>query len=320
MARTRYFFDKKELVYKEMRLSFVQRLSRFLLIFIFSLILAAAYGIGFKHFFGSPKENRLQSELDEISFKYSLLEKDFEHIGRELSEVASVEDNVYRPVFSMEQIPSSFRQSGFGGTRKYSMLEGYENSDLMISATRSVDELLRKVYIQSRSFEDIIPVASVWKDSIAHIPFVRPVNVNIPLGDGLKFREKHPVLGSPKWHYGQDFTAPSGTEVFATGAGVVSRAGWSPYGFGNMVEVDHGYGFNTIYGHLSAVKVSRGQEVKRGELLGLSGSTGISSGPHLHYEIHYNGRVQNPLYFFDDDLTMEEYNRMIDTFHKSSVN
>lgn len=315
MARTRYFFDKKELVYKEMRLSFTRRLLRFLSIFIFSLILAVAYGAGFKHFFGTPKEKKLQSELDEIKYKYSLLDNDFDRIGRELAEVVSVEDDVYRPVFNMEKIPPSFRQSGFGGTRKYTELEGYQNSGIMVSATRNVDELLRKIYIQSRSFDEIIPVASVWKDSIAHIPFVRPVNVNIPLGDGLKYREKHPVLGSPQWHYGQDFSAPSGTEVFATGDGVVSRAGWSPYGFGNMVEVDHGYGFKTIYGHLSAVKAGRGKVVKRGELLGLSGSTGISSGPHLHYEIHYNGRVQNPLYFFDDDLTMEEYNRMIDAFH-----
>lgn len=318
MARTRYFFDEKELVYKEIQPSFAHRLLKFLLIFVFSLILAGGYGIGFKYFFGSPKENRLQSDMDEIKYKYNLLSKDFVRIERDLTEVASVEDNVYRPVFNMEQIPSSFRQSGYGGTRKYTTLEGYENSGLMISATRTVDELVRKTYIQSRSFEEIIPLASEWKDSISHIPFVRPVNVNIPLGDGLKFREKHPVLGSPQWHYGQDFTAPSGTEVFATGDGKVIRARWSPYGFGNVVELAHGYGFNTIYGHLSAVKVSRGQEVKRGELLGLSGSTGISSGPHLHYEIHYNGRVQNPLYFFDDDLTMDEYNRMIDVFHEGT--
>ncbi|MFP4487925.1 MAG: M23 family metallopeptidase [Bacteroidales bacterium] len=318
MARTRYFFDKKELVYKEMRLSFARRLLRFLSIFIFSLILAVAYGVGFKHFFGSPKEKKLQSELDEIKYKYNLLDKDFDRIDRELAEVVSVEDNVYRPVFNMEKIPPSFRQSGFGGTRKYTELEGYENSELIVSATRSVDELLRKIYIQSRSFEEIIPVASEWKDSISHIPFVRPVNVDIPLGDGLKYREKHPVLGSPQWHYGQDFTAPSGTEVFVTGDGVVSRAGWNPYGFGNMVEVDHAYGFKTIYGHLSDVKVSRGTKVKRGDLIGLSGNTGVSSGPHLHYEIHYNGRVQNPLYFFDDDLTMDEYNRMIDVFHEGT--
>ncbi len=312
MLRKKYLLDRKELIYKEYSLSFTQKLARFSLILMVSLILTAGYGIVFKHFFGSPKEKKLQSELEGIQYKYELLENDFEAIGRELDNIAAAEDNVYRPVFDMEKIPSSFRQSGFGGTRKYTELEGYENADILISATKKVDELLRRTYIQSRSFDDIIPVASDWKNKLEHIPYIRPVNVNIPLGDGLKFREKHPVLGSPRWHYGQDFQAPSGTEVFATGNGVVTRAGWSPFGFGNMVEIDHGYGFKTIYGHLQTVEVTEGQEVVRGGMLGLSGSTGISSGPHLHYEIHYNGKVQNPLYFFDDDLTMEEYNKMID--------
>ncbi len=312
MLRKKYLLDRKELIYKEYSLSLTQKLARFSLILVVSLILTAGYGIVFKHFFGSPKEKKLQSELEGIQYKYELLENNFEAIGRELNNIAAAEDNVYRPVFDMEKIPSSFRQSGFGGTRKYTELEGYENADILISATKKVDELLRRTYIQSRSFDDIIPVASDWKNKLEHIPYIRPVNVNIPLGDGLKFREKHPVLGSPRWHYGQDFQAPSGTEVFATGNGVVTRAGWSPFGFGNLVEIDHGYGFKTIYGHLQTVEVTEGQEVVRGGRLGLSGSTGISSGPHLHYEIHYNGKVQNPLYFFDDDLTMEEYNKMID--------
>jgi len=311
MLRKKYLLDKNELVYKEYRLSFKQKLARFTLILVASIVLAGAYGLVFKHFFGSPKEKKLQSSLDEIRYRYQLLENDFDAIEHELWSMAAAEDNVYRPIFDMEKIPPSFRQPAYGGTKKYEELEGFENSDIIISARKRVDELLRKTYIQSRSFDDIIPLASDWNNKLSHIPFIRPVNVNIPLGDGLKFREIHPVLGSPRWHHGQDFLAPAGTDVFATGAGVVARAGWSPFGFGNMVEIDHGYGFITIYGHLKTVEVTEGQSVKRGDRIGLSGSTGISSGPHLHYEIHYNGKVQNPLHFFDDDLTMEEYNEMI---------
>ncbi|MDT8402066.1 MAG: M23 family metallopeptidase [Bacteroidales bacterium] len=311
MLGKKYLLDKKELVYKEYRLSFKQKLIRVTLILVASFALAGVYGLVFKHFFGSPKEKMLLSRLDEIKYRYQLLENDFVAIEEELGSIAAAEDNVYRPVFEMEKIPPSFRQPGFGGTKKYEELEGFENSDIIISARKRVDELLRKTYIQLRSFDDIIPLASDWNNKISHIPYIRPVNVNIPMGDGLKFREIHPVLGSPRWHHGQDFLAPPGTDVFTTGAGVVTRSGWSPYGFGNMVEVDHGYGFKTIYGHLKTVEVTEGQSVKRGDLLGLSGSTGISSGPHLHYEIHYDGKVQNPLYFFDDDLTMEEYNKMI---------
>jgi len=320
MIRKKYLLDRKELIYKEYRLSFTSKLARFGLILIASVIIAAGYGIVFKHFFGSPKEKKLQSELEGLQYRYKLLEEEYENINHELDILAAAEDNVYRPVFDMEKIPSSFRQSGFGGTRKYEELEGYENANILMSASRNVDELLRRTYIQSRSFDEIIPVASDWRNKLEHIPYIRPVNVNFPLGDGLKFREEHPVLGSPRWHYGQDFLAPDGTEVFATGNGVVTRAGWSSYGFGNMVEIDHGYGFKTIYGHLQTVEVKEGQEVVRGSQIGLSGSTGISSGPHLHYEIHYNGKVQNPLYFFNDDLTMEEYNRMIDALSHVNVN
>ncbi len=311
MLGKKYLLDRDEIVYKEYRLSVEQRLARFTVILVVSLILAASYGMVFKHFFGSPKEKKLQSQLEEIRYKYSLLESAFNDADNKLSLFAASEDRVYRPILDLDNMPSSFRQSGYGGTKKYEELEGYENSDLLISSRQKVDELLRKTYIQSKSFDYIIPLASEWKDKIMHIPYIRPVNVNIPLGDGLKFREVHPVLGSPRWHHGQDFQAPPGTEVFATGAGTISRAGWSPHGFGNMVEIDHGYGFTTIYGHLSSVEVSVGQNVTRGDMLGLSGSTGISSGPHLHYEIHYNGKIQNPLYFFDDDLTMDEYNKMI---------
>ncbi|MEA1888044.1 MAG: M23 family metallopeptidase [Bacteroidota bacterium] len=320
MLRKKYLLDKKEVIYKEFNLSFTQKLARFSLILLASIILATCYGLAFKHFFGSPKEKKLQSELEDIRLKYKLLEKEFETIESKLDDIAAAEDNIYRPVFDMEQISSSFRQSGYGGTRKYKELEGYENADILISASKKVDELLRRTYIQSRSFDDIIPVASDWKNKWEHIPYIRPVNVNIPLGDGLKFREQHPVLGSPRWHHGQDFQAPAGTEVFASGKGVVRRSGWSPFGFGNMVEIDHGYGFKTIYGHLSAVEVTEGQEVARGDLIGLSGSTGISSGPHLHYEIHYNGKIQNPLYFFNDDLSREEYNEMIDVLGKDYFN
>ena len=315
MLRKKYLLDREKIVYKEYRLSLSQKLVRFSLFLVSSVAVALIYGLIFKHLFGSPKEKKLQSNLDEIRYKYELMEKDFEAIERRLGGIAAVEDNVYRPVFDLERIPSSFRQSGFGGTKKYSDLEGFENSDMLISATRKVDELVRRTYVQSKSFDDIIPVASDWKNRLNHIPYIRPVNVNIPLGDGLKFREKHPVLGSPQWHHGQDFRAPLGTDVFATGAGVVTRAGWSPFGFGNMVEINHGYGFKTIYGHLSDVFVTAGQEVVRGDTLGLSGSTGISSGPHLHYEIHYNGLIKNPLYFFDDDLSMEEYNEMINALN-----
>jgi murein DD-endopeptidase MepM/ murein hydrolase activator NlpD len=157
-----------------------------------------------------------------------------------------------------------------------------------------------------------------WQREMEYLPMICPVDVAITRGDGLKFREVHPVLGTPQWHFGQDFNAPYGSEVYATGAGKVIFAGWSSDGFGNHVIIDHGYGYQTIYGHLSKINLPVGMNVKRGDLLGLSGNSGTSSGPHLHYQIMLNGNHQNPLYFFSDDLTPEEYREMILTLSSKS--
>lgn len=311
MFRKRYQLDKEKLLFRRIRLTFKDRLIRFVIGMSLSLLIAIAYGFGFKALFGSPKQHILEAELSELQYKYELLQQDFSRIDYNLIEIASVENNVYRPVLDMDTLAESFRISGFGGSKRYEELEGYQNSDIMIGASRRLNELERKAYVQSKSFEEIIPSAEDWKNKLEHLPYIQPVKVTIPLGEGIKFRDDHPVLHVSRWHYGQDFRAPNGTKVYATGSGVVSKAAWTPYGFGNRVEIDHSYGFKTIYGHLSEFLVEPGQKVQRGDLIALSGSTGVSSGPHLHYEIHYYGKVQNPLYFFNDDLDLSEYNDMI---------
>lgn len=320
MGRGRYLLDKERLLFRRVRLSVRQKFAKFFAYLFVSLLLTGMYLPLFNHFFGSPKEKRLSSEIEELKFKYHLIQSDFEEASKSLKMIAAAEDNVYRPILDMEPLAESFRQSGYGGSMKYDELEGYENSGLIINAARSLDELLRKTYIQSKSFEEIVPEAEGWKRKLEHIPYIQPVRVNILLGDGIEFRDEHPVLGISRWHYGQDFRAPLETKVYATGSGKVVKASWNPFGFGNRIEVDHGYGFTTIYGHLSSFNVVDGQEVTRGELIGFSGNTGVSSGPHLHYEIHYNGKAQNPLYFFDDDLSLEEYYEMISALNAGSGN
>ena len=319
MGRSKYLLDRERLLFRRVRLSGRQKFAKYFAYMFVSIVLAGIYIPVFNHYFGSPKEKRLQAEVENLRYKYHLLQSDFDDAGKRLELIAAAEDNVYRPVLDMDPLAESFRQSGYGGTRRYDELEGYENSELVINSARTLDELLRKTYIQSKSFEEIVPEAAGWKKKLEHLPFIQPVRVNIPLGDGIKFRDEHPVLGISRWHYGQDFTAPVGTRVYATGSGTVIKAAWTPYGFGNRIEIDHGFGFTTIYGHLSGFNVEEGQEVSRGALLGYSGSTGVSSGPHLHYEIHYNGKAQNPLYFFDDDLTLDEYYQMISALNSDTL-
>ncbi len=189
MHRKRYLLDKEKLLFRRARLNFREKLFRLFLGFIISVIIATAYGIGFKYFFGSPKENRLSYQVDELKFKYSLLENDFAQLEENLSLIAAAEDNVYRPVLDMEVLQESFRQSGYGGSKRYEELEGYDNSDLMISATRGLDDLLRRTYVQSKSFEEIIPSAEDWKNKWEHIPAIQPVRINIPLGEGIFTRK-----------------------------------------------------------------------------------------------------------------------------------
>ena len=319
MLRKRYRLDKEKLLFSRIKLTFMDKLIRFSVGLILSLFLAFAYGFGFKAIFGSPKQAILESELSELQFKYELLQKDFDLIDECLIEIAAIEDNVYRPVLDLDALDKSFRLSGFGGSKRYEELEGYENSDIIINASRRLDELEKKAYVQTKSFDEVIPTAEEWKIKLEHLPYIQPVKVSIPLGEGIKFRDDHPVLHISRWHYGQDFRAPLGTEVYATGSGVVKKAAWTPYGFGNRVEIDHGYGFKSIYGHLSEFLVEPGQKIQRGDLIALSGDTGVSSGPHLHYEIHYNGKVQNPLYFFNNDLTMAEWKEMIQTLESDTI-
>jgi len=182
---------------------------------------------------------------------------------------------------------------------------------MMKSVRERIDEMKNMVSVQQSSFEAIEERRIEWERMYEYLPMISPVDVTIKLGDGIRYREVHPVLGTPQWHYGQDFSAPYGTEVYATGNGKVIAAGWNSGGFGNHVVIDHGYGYQSTYGHLSSIKVSVGMDIKRGDLLGLSGSTGTSSGPHLHYQIDLYGNHQNPLNFFNNDLTEDEYFEMI---------
>jgi murein DD-endopeptidase MepM/ murein hydrolase activator NlpD len=217
----------------------------------------------------------------------------------------------------MDSISTSVRKMGYGGTDRYDELEGYDNSRLLISMRKKMDEIRNMTTVQVESFKSVEEKKNEWEREMEYLPMISPVNVIYRLGEGIKFRDKHPVLGTPQWHHGQDFSTPYGTQVFATGSGKVIEAGWKG-GLGNCIVIDHGYGYQSAYGHLSNMKVIAGQNVKRGDLIGLTGSTGTSTGPHLHYQIDLYGQYKNPLYFFNNDLTEDEYFEMIQTLSARS--
>lgn len=309
--KKRYYLDLNDLQYKQLRLPWKKKLLKILLWFAGSVIITIIYSMIFQNYFGSPKEKIMKQEVSELKFKYSLVNKE---IGNTLGIIQSLKmsDEVrYRPILAMESIPESFRNPGFGGVDRFRDLNGYPSSALMKSTRIRIEEMKNMVDVQKASFKAIIEKEAEWSRMYEYLPLICPVSVTIRRGDGLKFREVHPVLGTSQWHHGQDFSAPYGTEVYATGNGKVIESGWNKGGFGNYVVIDHGYGYQTTYGHLSNIKVTIGQDVKRGDMIGLTGSSGVSSGPHLHYQIDFYGRHQNPLHFFNDDLTEDEYFEMI---------
>jgi murein DD-endopeptidase MepM/ murein hydrolase activator NlpD len=279
--------------------------------FTLSVAVTLLYSSAFRGLFGSPKEKLLTRQIENLKLQYSLIGRQLDNSFASLNSLRLSDDRRYRPILDMDSIPESYRKAGYGGVDRLRDLTGYLNSDLLISYRTKIEGIKNQANIQKESFSSIAETAVEWKREMDHQPMISPVDVKYRLGDGFRFREIHPVLGTPRMHYGQDFSVPYGTEVYATGNGKVIESGWNSDGFGNFIVIDHGYGLQTTYGHLSQIKVSRGLNVKRGDLIGFSGNTGTSSGPHLHYQIDQFGQHKNPVYFFNNDISVDEYNEMI---------
>jgi murein DD-endopeptidase MepM/ murein hydrolase activator NlpD len=317
MFKRKYFLDTSDLQFKQVKLPWKRKLIRFFAWASACILVTLLYTYLYNSKFGSMKEKMLDQEIEDIKLRYSIIEMDIHNSIKILDDLELSDGSRYRPILEMDSVPASVRQMGTGGVNRYEELYGFENSPLMINTRKELDEIKNRSTMQYESFRAIEERKTEWKRELEYLPMISPVNVIYRLGDGFKFREVHPVLGTPQWHYGQDFIAPYGTEVFATGSGKVIEADWNG-GLGNCIVIDHGYGYQSTYGHLSNIKVTVGQNIKRGDLIGLTGSTGTSTGPHLHYQIDLYGQHKNPLYFFNDDLTEDEYIEMIQSFTSRS--
>jgi murein DD-endopeptidase MepM/ murein hydrolase activator NlpD len=319
LSRNRkYVLDLSDLQYKQVRTPFKRKLVHLLLWFAGSLIVALLYSVFVDNIFGSPKEKLLTQQIENLKLQYQLLGRELDNSLESLNGFRLSDDARYRPILAMDSVPASFRKAGSGGIDKYSSLTGYMNSELLIAYKSKIDQITSMATVQQESFKTISEKSVEWRREIDHFPGISPVNVKFRLGEGLKWRTVHPVLGTARMHNGQDFEVPYGTNVYATGDGKVTESGWNSGGFGNCIVIDHGYGFQTVYGHLSNIKVVAGQNIKRGDLIGISGNTGLSSGPHLHYQIEQFGQHKNPVNFFNNDVSADEYNDMIQAFASRS--
>ncbi len=312
MAKRKYRFNPDTLNYEEHGTSFREFFGRFMAFFTSSLAFSFVIVLVVIHFYETPGSKAIKRENQRLLSQYMLMQKDMETVYQVLDELQQRDDNLYRVIFETEPIPSDIRKAGFGGVNKYAHLENLENGALVIAAARRLDVLSKQVYVQSKSYDELMKLALTKEEMLASIPAIQPVaNVDLKQTASGWGDRIHPIYKIKKFHYGMDFTAPTGTEVYATGDGVVEEVTSALAGYGNLVSINHGYGYTTLYAHLSATRVRTGQKVKRGELVGLVGSTGTSTAPHLHYEVHKNGEPVNPQYFYYLDLTPLEYEKMI---------
>jgi murein DD-endopeptidase MepM/ murein hydrolase activator NlpD len=319
MGKRNYFLDLNDLQYKQVRHPFGKKLLHSLLWLAGSLTITVVYVAIFQKYFGSPKEHVLNQQIDNIKLEYSIANRKLDLSMKALTSLKQSDEIRYRPILKMDSIPWSIRNPGFGGIDRFRSLDGYINSYLMRSTVERIEEMKNIANVQYESFATIRDKSDEWKFEMDHLPAISPVDPSFRLGDRYGFREKHPVLGFGRMHYGQDFEVPAGTRIYATGDGRVIESGRNGGGFGNYVVIDHGYGLVSIYAHLSEIKVPKDINVKRGDLIGLSGSTGTSSGPHLHYQINKYGSPVNAINFFNNDITQEEFYEMIQAFGSDSM-
>lgn len=318
MAKHNYKFNQESLSYVKVKRTTKQKVLNFFTYFLASIILALIYWVVFYSFFDSPKEKGLKRQISELKLNYDLIQKDFKKMETVLQDLQERDDNIYRTIFETEPIHSSIREAGVGGSNNYQSLEGMENAEIVINVKKKMDKIMKKIYVQSVSYDEIIELAKNKKNMLASIPAIQPIS-NKDLkrtASGWGYRI-HPIYKIRKFHYGMDFTAPTGTDIYATGDGVVSQVLSKRRGYGNRVIIDHGFGYQTLYAHMSEFNVKVGQKVKRGDVIGRVGNTGLSTAPHLHYEVWQNGKKVNPVNFYFEDLTAAEYERMIELSIKS---
>lgn len=313
MAKAKYRYNPHTLSYDKIELSFRDKLFRGLMILGASTIIGIGIYFVTDAYFDSPKEKQLKQTNADLLSRYKILDKKAEQLAVVLEDIQRRDDNIYRVIFEAEPIANEIREAGFGGVNRYKELENLSNADLIINTTKKLDKLSKQLYIQSKSFDEVFEMAKKKEEMLASLPAIQPVsNEDLTrMASGYGYRTD-PVYKTTKFHAGMDFTAPRGTPIYATGDGKIIQADAKNRGYGNHVRIDHGYGYVTLYAHMSKFNCRVGQKVKRGDVIGYVGNTGKSVGPHCHYEVRKNGNPINPVNFYFNDLTPEQYAKMLE--------
>ncbi|WP_025741528.1 M23 family metallopeptidase [Aquimarina pacifica] len=314
MSKIKYYYDSDTLSYRRIEqkkgrkfgIAALSIIGSFLAGFILLLIYLNIPQLE------TPKEKAYRRELENMQLQYDLMNKRLKRDENILQEIAERDDNIYRLYFGANPIPEALRNAGFGGVNRYKNLEGFDNSDIIIHSSERIDKLTKQIVVQSKSLDEIADLAKQKEELLATIPAIQPIqNSDLKrMASGYGWRSD-PFTKARKFHYGMDFSAATGTPIYASGNGVVTRADANSTGYGRHIRIDHGFNYVSLYAHLSKYNVKKGQKVKRGDVIGFVGSTGRSVAPHLHYEIFKDGERINPRNFYYGSLTSEEFSEML---------
>lgn len=315
MAKIKYYYDTESCRYERVQVNKWDIFLNVIGFVIFAAIFGFLFTLIYTRFHKSDKEAELAREVEELKNYYQLIDKKLEEADKVLVSLQDRDDKVYRVIFAADPISPAARVAGSGGTEKYEDLlkKGLNSEKLILNTLQKVDRLKRKMYVQSKSYDEIMQMAKNKEDRLARIPAIQPISnkelTRLSSGFGMRF---HPIFGGAQFHPGIDFAAPHGTPVYATADGTVTVARNNFGGYGNEIQIEHSSEYTTLYAHLSRFNVKQGQKVKRGECIGYVGSTGFSTAPHLHYEVIHKGEKVNPVYYFYNDLSPEQYDKILE--------
>ncbi len=319
MQKEKYYYNPNTLKYEKYKLSIGQRILRitgfFTSAFFFGFL---AMVLGYS-FFDNPEEKSKKNEVKQMQEKYEILDKRVDALSKVLQDMGDRDDNIYRVIFESEPLPENLRNGGINKSKIYAELKQLPEATIISNTLTKLESVEKRAFVQSKSYDELTKLIKNKEQMLASIPAIQPVsNKDLKrIASGFGYRID-PVYKTPRMHTGLDFTAETGTPVYATGDGIVEVAGSQGDGYGNKVVINHGYGYETLYGHNSKVLVHAGEKVKRGQTIALVGSTGKSTGPHCHYEVWKNGTKIDPVNYFFNDLTPEQYDQMLKIAEQSN--
>jgi len=312
MFKKNYFLNPETLRYEQISYPFWKRLRRTSTGFFILLLISAGLRLGYEHFADSPKVLLLIEQNQQLKSSYQFLNDQIDRSEKLLTELQKWDDQFYRAILDVTPVPRSIRDAGVGGSENLSDLLLNRSADFVVTSANQLEKLASRVKMQSLSLGEISEMAYHKKRMIAGIPSIQPIAPSDSFWLSSTFGVRSdPFTRGRRMHPGIDLAGRRGLQIYATGDGLVKEAAASRNGYGREILIDHGYGYKSRYAHLHKILVKPGEKVKRGQLIGLLGSTGRSTGPHLHYEVLYYGKPMNPMYFFYENLKPDEFSLIV---------